>query len=157
MCLFFGGSQPLCVIRSDSDGPCILVIRDSYADCLMPFLSQRFSEVHRFDLRYNRSNVQAYIRANKIDAVFFDILISYSYPEYLYQDYVNVIYSRMCGSFFQRQIPRVELPFLRFFDSYNKKRPLFIVDAPRTLVSTAVAKADLSTGPCEFCTSVVQL
>ncbi len=76
---FLGGNQPLCVLRSENDGPRLLVIRDSYSDCLAPFLSRRFSEVHLFDLRYNRSNVQSYIEDNQIDAV----LVLYSFSGFL--------------------------------------------------------------------------
>ena len=75
---FLGGNQPLCVIRSRSAGPRILVIRDSYTDCLAPFLTERFSEVHLFDLRYNRLSPSDYIRENEIDMV----LILYSVETY---------------------------------------------------------------------------
>lgn len=76
---FLGGNQPLCVIRSQADGPKILVIRDSYADCLAPFLTERFSEVHLFDLRYNRLSARDYIREMGIDMV----LVLYSVETYL--------------------------------------------------------------------------
>ena len=66
---FLGGNQPLCVIRSQAEGSKILVIRDSYSDCLAPFLTERFSEVHLFDLRYNRLSPADYIRENDIDVV----------------------------------------------------------------------------------------
>ena len=75
---FLGGNQPLCVIRSQSEGPKILVIRDSYTDCLAPFLTERFGEVHLFDLRYNRLSVLDYIREKEIDTV----LILYSFETY---------------------------------------------------------------------------
>ena len=75
---FLGGNQPLCVIRSQASGPKILVIRDSYSDCLAPFLTERFSEVHLFDLRYNRLSPLDYIRENEIDAV----LVLYSFDTF---------------------------------------------------------------------------
>ena len=76
---FLGGNQPLCVIRSQSDGPKILLIRDSYSACLSPFLTERFREVHLFDLRYNRLSPSAYIRDNDIDVV----LVLYSFETYV--------------------------------------------------------------------------
>ena len=76
---FLGGNQPICVIRSQADGPKILVIRDSYADSLAPFLTERFQEVHLFDLRYNRLSSAAYVRERDIDMV----LILYSVETYL--------------------------------------------------------------------------
>ena len=75
---FLGGNQPLCVIRSRTEGPKVLVLRDSYADCLAPFLSERFQEVHLFDLRYNRLSPADYIRENGIDMV----LILYSFETF---------------------------------------------------------------------------
>ena len=67
---FLGGNQPLCVIKSqNTDAPKVLVIRDSYTDSLAPFLSESFSEVHLYDLRYNRNSVKEYVEANGIDQV----------------------------------------------------------------------------------------
>ena len=76
---FLGGNQPLCVIRSQSDGPKLLLIRDSYSDCLAPFLTEHFREVHLFDLRYNRLSPLAYIWDNDIDVV----LVLYSFETYI--------------------------------------------------------------------------
>lgn len=76
---FLGGNQPLCVIRSQADGPKLLLIRDSYSDCLAPFLTERFQEVHLFDLRYNRLSPSEYIRNNDIDIV----LVLYSFETYI--------------------------------------------------------------------------
>ena len=75
---FLGGNQPLCVIRSQAKGGKLLVLRDSYADCLAPFLSERFGEVHLFDLRYNRLSPADYIREQGIDTV----LILYSFETF---------------------------------------------------------------------------
>ena len=67
---FLGGNQPLCVLETEkNDGPKVLVIRDSYSDSLAPFLTERCSEVHLFDLRYNLSSIQQYVEENDIDHV----------------------------------------------------------------------------------------
>ena len=66
---FLGGNQPLCVIDTHKGGEKLLVIRDSYADSLSPFLTERFSEIHLFDLRYNRMKITDYIEENGIDCV----------------------------------------------------------------------------------------
>jgi len=74
---FLGGNQPLCVIEGkNADAPKVLVIRDSYADSLAPFLSEAFSEVHLFDLRYNMSSIPQYVEENGIDSVV--VLYSFS-------------------------------------------------------------------------------
>ena len=76
---FLGGNQPLCVIKSQVEGPKVLVIRDSYSDCLAPFLAERFQEVHLFDLRYNRLSPAEYVKEKEIDLV----LILYNFDTYV--------------------------------------------------------------------------
>ena len=67
---FLGGNKPLCVIETEhTDAPKVLVIRDSYADSLAPFLTQNFSEIHLFDPRYNLTSVKDYVTQNEIDSV----------------------------------------------------------------------------------------
>lgn len=67
---FLGGNQPLNVIFSmHTEAPKLLLLRDSYADCLVPFLTERFSEVHMIDLRYYRLSIPEYIKNNEIDQV----------------------------------------------------------------------------------------
>lgn len=67
---FLGGNQPLCVVKGrNPDAPKLLLIRDSYADAMTPFLAESFSEVHLFDLRYNLTNVRDYMTQNEIDQV----------------------------------------------------------------------------------------
>ena len=74
---FLGGNQPLCVIETEhSDAPKVLVIRDSYSDSLAPFLTERFSQVHLFDLRYNLTSIQSYVEEHDIDSVV--VLYSFS-------------------------------------------------------------------------------
>ena len=68
--MFLGGNQPLCVIENEhSDGGRLLLIRDSYSDSLAPFLGLDYSEVHLWDLRYNRMSLKTYIAENNIDQV----------------------------------------------------------------------------------------
>ena len=78
---FLGGNQPLCVIRNENitDGGKLLLIRDSYADALAPFLAQRFSEVHLLDLRYYRAPVSVYAAENGIG----DIAVVYSVQNFI--------------------------------------------------------------------------
>lgn len=76
---FLGGNQPLCVLRTQAEGPKLLLVRDSYADSLAPFLCLRCSELHLIDLRYYRDSVQRYIQEQGIDQV----LILYSLSTFL--------------------------------------------------------------------------
>jgi hypothetical protein len=82
---FLGGNQPLCVIETEqTDAPKVLVIRDSYADALAPFLTQRFSEIHLFDLRYNLTSVKSYVEEHDIDAV----VVLYSFANFATDPYL---------------------------------------------------------------------
>lgn len=73
--MFLGGNQPLAIIRSGQEElPKLLVIRDSYFDSMAPFLTPHYSEIHVVDFRYNRSNVEDYIKENGIE----EVLIIYS-------------------------------------------------------------------------------
>lgn len=77
---FLGGNQPLCIVTSEAGGDQkLLLIRDSYSDSLVPFLSERFGKIHLFDLRYNRLSIKDYVKENGID----QILVLYSFDNYL--------------------------------------------------------------------------
>lgn len=81
---FLGGNQPLCVIESEKvpNGPKVLLIRDSYSDSLTPFLTERFSEIHLFDLRYNLTSIQSYVEEHDIDTV----IVLYSFANFTTDD-----------------------------------------------------------------------
>ena len=80
---FLGGNQPLCIVTSEAEkNRKLLLIRDSYADTLVPFLSERFGEIHLFDLRYNRLSIKDYVKENGMN----QILVLYSFDNYLEDD-----------------------------------------------------------------------
>lgn len=67
--MFLGGNQSLCVVRtSHRDAPKLAIIRDSYADSMIPFLTPHFSEIHLIDLRYYKLSVADYLQAHGVDA-----------------------------------------------------------------------------------------
>ena len=76
---FLGGNQPLSVLQAPTEGPRLLLVRDSYTDSLAPFLCLRFSELHLIDLRYYRGSVQEYVREHEID----EVLVLYSLSTFL--------------------------------------------------------------------------
>ena len=80
---FLGGNQALCVIETEhTDAPSVLVVRDSYTDSLAPFLTERFSKIHLFDLRYNLTNIQSYVEEHDIDTV----IVLYSFSNFASDD-----------------------------------------------------------------------
>ena len=76
---FLGGNQPLCVIKNREGTGKLLLIRDSYADSMAPFLAQRFEEVHLLDPRYYRYSAAKYAEENGLDA----IAVVYSVPNFI--------------------------------------------------------------------------
>ena len=67
--MFLGGNQSLAVVRTpNTDKPKIAIIRDSYADSLVPFLTPHFSEIHLIDLRYYKLSVADYLAEHQIDS-----------------------------------------------------------------------------------------
>ena len=80
---FLGGNQAQCVIETEhTDAPSVLVVRDSYTDSLAPFLTERFSKIHLFDLRYNLTSIQSYVEEHDIDTV----IVLYSFSNFASDD-----------------------------------------------------------------------
>ncbi|MCI5753620.1 MAG: DHHW family protein [Clostridiales bacterium] len=72
---FWGGNTPLLQITTaHTDAPALLILRDSYMDCLSPFLTEHFSRIDILDLRYYRTSLQTYLQEHDFDAV----LVCYS-------------------------------------------------------------------------------
>lgn len=74
---FLGENVPLIEIESDAGGGSVLVIKDSYANCLVPFLTKHFSKVAVVDLRYMMD-----IRDYADPAEFDRVLILYNAPTF---------------------------------------------------------------------------
>ena len=79
--MFLGGNQSLGVVTNTNnpDGPKLLIIRDSYADSLVPFLTAHYSEIHLIDPRYYHLSVKDYVAQNGIDQA----LVLYSVPNFV--------------------------------------------------------------------------
>ena len=65
---FLGENVPLIEIESGAGGGSILVIKDSYANCLIPFLTKHFSRVVAVDLRY-MMDISDYVDPESFDRV----------------------------------------------------------------------------------------
>lgn len=79
---FLGGNKPLTVVRSNvapEGAPKLLLIRDSFADSLAPFLCYNFSEIHLVDPRYYKTSMAQYVKDNAIDRV----LVLYSVDNFV--------------------------------------------------------------------------
>ena len=66
--VFLDNNQPLLIIRSSvGNGKKLLIAKDSYANCLIPFLTAHFEEIHVLDLRYLNFPVKNYAVQNGIE------------------------------------------------------------------------------------------
>ena len=87
--MFLGGNTSRLVIGTGNEGGKLLVIRDSFADCELPFFFRHYAEIHVLDLRYFRRSVSEYIEENGFDAV----LVSYSLADFTTDTSVSLLAS----------------------------------------------------------------
>lgn len=65
--VYLGGNPAVTVIHNPSaSGGKLLVIKDSFANSMMPYLELNFSEIHIIDLRYYNKDIYTYIKQNGI-------------------------------------------------------------------------------------------
>lgn len=63
--VFFGGNQPIIRTTIDNDSNRrLLVIKDSYAHCFIPFTFENFSQVDFIDLRYFNTSLKEHLAAS---------------------------------------------------------------------------------------------
>ena len=70
--MFLNGNHPLTVVKSSiNNGQKLVIFKDSYSHCLVPFLAMNFEEIHLIDLRYFNSNPYEYIQQQQFDRALF--------------------------------------------------------------------------------------
>ncbi len=73
--VFIMGDNPLTVLKSSSEnatpGKKIAVIKESYGNAFVPYLTYNYEEVHVIDFRHNSNNLAAYCAENGIEEVLF--------------------------------------------------------------------------------------
>ena len=67
--VFLGGNHPLVRIQNPEKEGKLLVIRDSFSNCLGPFLAESFGEVVLVDLRYHKQPVSALCQQENFDRI----------------------------------------------------------------------------------------
>lgn len=73
--VYFGGNEPFLQIRTEiKNGQKILVIKDSYANCFIPFMLGEFQQIDILDLRYTNQKLSGVIT----EGGYTDILILYN-------------------------------------------------------------------------------
>ena len=70
--VFFGGNHALIRIKSPTaENRRLLVLKDSYANCFLPFLAQYYRQIDIVDPRYYTENLETLIATDGIDEVLF--------------------------------------------------------------------------------------
>lgn len=70
--VFFGGNHALVRIKSPTaENRRLLVLKDSYANCFLPFLAQYYRQIDIVDPRYYTENLETLIATDGIDEVLF--------------------------------------------------------------------------------------
>ena len=70
--LFLRGNNPLTIIKNNNlnNGKRLLVIKDSFANSVIPFLTQNYEEIHVVDLRTFTTRISTYLNENNFDNIF---------------------------------------------------------------------------------------
>lgn len=68
---FFGTNQPMITVRTGNEGGRLLIFKDSYAHCFVPFLTEHYSEITMVDLRYIQLSYKELIDVSDYDQVLF--------------------------------------------------------------------------------------
>ena len=77
--VFFGGNHSVTDIKTENKtGKTLLVIKDSFAHNLAPFLIKDYDRIIMLDLRYFNKSLKKYLTENKIT----DLLVLYSTPDF---------------------------------------------------------------------------
>lgn len=70
--VFLDGNHALVKVTAPNQtGRKLLLIKDSYANCLVPFLANHFDEIHIIDLRHCNQPLQAYIEQHGLSEILF--------------------------------------------------------------------------------------
>lgn len=73
--VFLDNNHPLIQIKTSVDNDRkLLIIKDSYANCFIPFLTAHYGEIYVLDLRYANMPIQTFANENHID----DIMLLYN-------------------------------------------------------------------------------
>lgn len=68
---FLGGNHSLVRIKTGNPGGRLLLVKDSFAHCLAPFLARHYGEIVMIDLRYYKKPVSQLIEEERITEVMF--------------------------------------------------------------------------------------
>lgn len=86
--VFLDGNHPNIVIETGTkNGKKIMVIKDSYANSFIPFLTAHFEEIHILDLRFLNMPIATYATSNDIE----DILMLYNVQNFAKENKLSLL------------------------------------------------------------------
>lgn len=86
--VFLNGNHPLLKIKTNiSNGKSLLILKDSYANCFIPFLTSYFKEIYVVDLRYFNEDLSSFTQDKDID----DVLLLYNIKSFCEDDSIEKI------------------------------------------------------------------
>ena len=89
---FMGGDHPVTIVTTDTEGPCIMVIKESYGNALISWLTNNYSKIILIDPREyfdNRSDIDLKVFAESQGV---DELLVINYPMMLNSDnYISLL------------------------------------------------------------------
>lgn len=80
---YLGGNFDYLLIRTGNPGKRLLLIKDSFANALIPLLAEHYSEIHVVDLRYVRKSIGE--KMNDVD----EVLILYNLKNFMEDDHLR--------------------------------------------------------------------
>lgn len=70
--VFLGGNNSIVTIKSNiNNNNKLLILKDSFAHTIIPFLANHYSEIHVIDLRYYKQSLKKYISEKNITSILF--------------------------------------------------------------------------------------
>ncbi len=70
--VFLDNNHPLIKIKTSlNNGKKLMIIKDSYANCLIPFLTNHYEEIHVLDLRFLNMPLRSYATQNGLEDALF--------------------------------------------------------------------------------------
>lgn len=90
---FVGGDNPYSVITNNdtqSDRSCV-IIKDSFANALIPFMVEHYKTIHIIDFRYWSGKIDEFVRANSVNDIYFINNISMTRNKSLIEKLSNII------------------------------------------------------------------
>ena len=68
---FLGTNTPIVSIKTENEGGKLLILKDSYAHCYAPFLTEHYSEITLVDMRYIAMSYKQLFDPEEYDQVLF--------------------------------------------------------------------------------------